>query len=349
MAKADEIKTHLNPPATNNGVSQYLSFLRNNRIPRNDIFTNTTLLTPFLDDAFTRDIQPIPCHSHNDYLRDVPLFDALNAGCASVEGDIWVDPEDSDNLLIGHVASSLHPVRTLKSMFVSPIVSILDAINLNTTSVASGVFDTSPNTTLVLLIDFKQSPDLLWQRLQSQLNPLRKKGYLQYWNETSQTLVPGPVTIVASGSIKQNPLLVQSSSTNPHRDIFLDAPLLSLSQSTDINTPSPYNTSNSYYASSSLNPALGVTVFKPSLLTTPDNDVFTAQQLGALRTQTKTAENLGLKVRYWGTPAWPIGARNAVWNTLMSRVSVDVLNVDDVWGAARWDWRKCLVGWIGVC
>lgn len=349
LARAYEVKTRLNPPLANNGVTQYLSFLRHNRIPRNDIFTNKTLLSPFLDAAFARDIQPIPCHSHNDYLRDVPLFDALQAGCSSVEADIWADPDRSDNLLIGHIASTLHPARTLKNMFVDPIISILDAVNVNTTGIASGPFDTSPDTTLVLLIDFKQSPDILWPLLQSQLNPLREKGYLRYWNETTQTLSHGPVTIVASGSIKLNPLLVQSSSTNAHRDVFLDAPLLSLSEGTGTNGPSPYNTSNSYYASSALDPALGVTHLTPSLLTSSNDDVFTAQQLDGLRTQTRTAQNLGLKVRYWETPAWPVGVRNSVWNTLVKRAGVDVLNVDDVWGAARWDWRKCLVGWIGVC
>ena len=30
---------------------------------------------------FLRDIIPIPCHSHNDYWRRVPLFSALRAGC----------------------------------------------------------------------------------------------------------------------------------------------------------------------------------------------------------------------------------------------------------------------------
>lgn len=349
LAEAYEVRTQLSPRPINNGVSQYLSFLRQKKIPRNEIFTNKTLLNPFLDAAFTRDIQPIPCHSHNDYLRDVPLFDALNAGCTSIEADIWTDPDHSNDLLVGHIVSALHPARTLKNMFIDPIISILDAINTNTTSAASGLFETSPNTTLVLLIDFKQSPGTLWPLLQSHLNPLRERGYLQYWNETTQTLSLGPVTIIGSGSINQNYSLVQSSSTNTHHDVFLDAPLLALSEVMAMDGPSPFNTSNSYYASSSLNPALGVTRFKPSLLSTPENDVLTVHQTDDLRRQTQTAQNLGLKVRYWETPAWPVGTRNAVWDTLVRRVGVDVLNVDDVWGAARWEWRKCLVGWIGVC
>ncbi|KAJ8105032.1 hypothetical protein OPT61_g10427 [Boeremia exigua] len=38
----------------------------------------------------TRDVTPIPCHSHNDYWRRVPLYDALRWGCTGVEADVWL-------------------------------------------------------------------------------------------------------------------------------------------------------------------------------------------------------------------------------------------------------------------
>lgn len=345
---ANDIKAHLSIEPADNGVSRYLTFLKDHKIPRNEIFTNTTLLRNFLDEDFSRDILPVPCHSHNDYLRDVPLFDALSAGCSGVEADIWVDPDDSNNLLVGHERNALHPARTLKSMYIDPIVSVLETMNHGNTGILSGPFEVSPNTTLVLLIDFKMSPDLLWPLLQSHLTTLRERGYLQYWNETSQTLVPGPVTIVASGSIDQKPSLVRSSSTNPQHDIFLDAPLLSLSSTAT--SSASYNISNSYYASSALNPALGTIHFTPSLLALPDDyDVFTASQFKKLREQTNAAQALGLKARYWGTPNWPVGVRNSVWSALVEQVGVDVLNVDDLEGAARWDWAECMIGWIGIC
>lgn len=37
----------------------------------------------------TRDVLPINCHSHNDYIRRVPLFDAISWGCTGVEADVW--------------------------------------------------------------------------------------------------------------------------------------------------------------------------------------------------------------------------------------------------------------------
>ncbi|KAL9010763.1 MAG: hypothetical protein Q9173_004342, partial [Seirophora scorigena] len=47
---------------------------------------------------FSRDVQPIACHSHNDYWRRVPLYDALAAGCTGVEADIWTDANSLDDL-----------------------------------------------------------------------------------------------------------------------------------------------------------------------------------------------------------------------------------------------------------
>jgi hypothetical protein len=54
----------------------------------------------------TRDVIPIPCHSHNDYWRRVPLFDAIHWGCTGVEADVWLF---DDELFVGYV--SLYPSR----------------------------------------------------------------------------------------------------------------------------------------------------------------------------------------------------------------------------------------------
>lgn len=41
----------------------------------------------------TRDVLPIRCHSHNDYVRRVPFFDAIHWGCTGVEADVWLFSE----------------------------------------------------------------------------------------------------------------------------------------------------------------------------------------------------------------------------------------------------------------
>ncbi|KAL9581009.1 MAG: hypothetical protein Q9203_006078, partial [Teloschistes exilis] len=64
---------------------------------------------------FTHDVNPIPCHSHNDYWRRVPLYDALAGGCTGVEADIWFDATKPDDLFVGHNKKSLTPARTLKA------------------------------------------------------------------------------------------------------------------------------------------------------------------------------------------------------------------------------------------
>jgi hypothetical protein len=72
----------------------------------------------------TRNDLPIPCHSHNDYRRTVPLFDALSAGCTSVEADIWLTGNDTE-LYVGHNRRSLSEKRTLRSLYLDPLIEIL--------------------------------------------------------------------------------------------------------------------------------------------------------------------------------------------------------------------------------
>lgn len=74
----------------------------------------------------TRNIHPIPCHSHNDYWRRVPLFDAIHAGCTSVEADVWLFKDRNNELFVGHDTASLTPDRTLASLYVNPLVDLLD-------------------------------------------------------------------------------------------------------------------------------------------------------------------------------------------------------------------------------
>lgn len=73
----------------------------------------------------TRDIKPIPCHSHNDYWRRVPLFDAIHAGCVSVEADVWLF-KGREDLYVGHDTASLTPDRTFASLYIDPLVQLLD-------------------------------------------------------------------------------------------------------------------------------------------------------------------------------------------------------------------------------
>ncbi|CAO2648023.1 Nn.00g089450.m01.CDS01 [Neocucurbitaria sp. VM-36] len=277
-------------------------------------------------DDFSRDIVPKACHSHNDYWRRVPLYEALAAGCVSIEADVWLT-EDQE-LLVSHSWESTTKERTLRSLYLDPLTNIFENRNVSAASTADkqiGLFDSDPNTSTILLIDFKTDGHELWPAVLSQLQSLRDKNWLTYYD--GEKMNQGPLTIVGTGNTPFD--LVQQNSTN--RFIFFDAPLLSASDA-------KYNSTNSYYASTNLKAAIG-RIWMNKLST---------KQVDTINSQVEVAEEKGLKSRYWDTPAWPIGLRNSVWGTLME-AGVGMLNVDDLISATRWNWGWCVVAGIALC
>lgn len=277
-------------------------------------------------DDFSRDIVPKSCHSHNDYWRTVPLYMALAAGCVSFEADIWLT--DDSELLVGHSWKSTRSARTLRSLYLDPISNIFANRNISTASSSDkevGVFDYDPNTSTVLLIDFKSNGSDTWPVLLEQLQPLRDSNWLTYFNGTD--IIPGPLTIVGTGNAPFD--LIQAKSTN--RFIFYDAPLLSVSDE-------QYNTTNSLYASTNLKAAVG-SVWGSGM---------SGGQLDKVKEQVQAAAEKGLKSRYWDTPDWPIGLRDGVWRSLLE-AGVGSLNVDALVSATSWDWGWCVVAGIALC
>jgi len=77
----------------------------------------------------TADIQPILCHSHNDYQRTHPLIDALDNGCISIEADTFQRDDTRDDLRVAHEKRDLKDDKTLKILYVDPITKRLQAVN----------------------------------------------------------------------------------------------------------------------------------------------------------------------------------------------------------------------------
>ncbi len=321
------VANRLRIPIPNNGLQQ---ILRTYRAPN-----TTSPADPTWLEGFSEDILPVPCHSHNDYWHRVPLYEGLAAGCVSTEADIWIGnlPDGQADLFIGHNSKSLTQSRTLRSLYLDPLKDILSHQQLNMsasldtsakaqqtlldTTSPVGVFSMSPNTSLVLLLDFKTNGEETWPTVLAQLDDLRSQGWLKTWTPT-EGIVERPLTIVASGDAPFNSIIANDT----YRDIFYDAPL------TNLTIDTPYNTNNSYYASTSLSKAIGrVGSWKLG-----------AGQKATITSQVQRAKELDLKSRYWDTPAWPVGWRNRVWENLME-LSAEVLNVDDLIAAARWDWQ----------
>ena len=57
-------------------------------------------------------------HSHNDYERRVPFYEAWVAGMASIEADIWLV---DDELYVAHDREDIRPERTLRRMYLEPV------------------------------------------------------------------------------------------------------------------------------------------------------------------------------------------------------------------------------------
>lgn len=302
-------------------------------------------------------------HSHNDYWRRVPLYEALSYGCTGVEADVW---HIGDELFVGHSTSALAPNRTFRNLYVDPLIAFLDQQNPHTEFANTshhGIFDEDPKQTLVMLVDLKTDGRTTFPVVQEQLEGLRAKGYLTYFNGTHT--IPGAVTVVGTGNTPFDVLVANTT----YRDIFYDAPLAMLWDPapmtlTELNgepsdfgqlseeryrpstagqgktglpadTPaSAFNASTSYYASLNFKRAVG-RVWRGRL---------SPAQIDIIRGQIRGAKNAGLKARYWNTPAWPISLRNHIWHILVQE-GVGMLNADDLQGAATEDWRRWKHEW----
>lgn len=118
-------------------------------------------------------------HAHNDYEHTHPLFDALHAGFASVEADVW--PVDG-HLLVAHQRNQVDPSRTLESLYLRPL---------------SRLYRSRPGAPrLQLLVDVKGTPSATLPLLRAELagHAAILTGY------RGCTASPGPVSVVVSGN-----------------------------------------------------------------------------------------------------------------------------------------------------
>ena len=256
-------------------------------------------------------------HSHNDYWRSLPFYTALSVGCVSIEADVWLF---DSTLYVGHETSALTAARTFQSLYINPILDVLNKQNPASPFVAAptkhGVFDGYSAQTLYLFVDVKTAGDETWPYVVKALEPLRSAGYLsRVDNASSTTVTYGPVTVIGTGNTplsKVQPIVP--------RDYFYDAPIPTL---------------NSTFSNiTSLVSPIASTDFAVQFGTLHSTSVaFNESQLALLRAQVAVAHGKGIKLRYWDQPAWPISLRNEVWKLLWNE-GVDLINADDVAAAA---------------
>ncbi|CAD0113290.1 unnamed protein product [Aureobasidium uvarum] len=207
-------------------------------------------------------------------------------------------------------------------MYLKPLEKLIKLRNANSTDEFwKGVFSRVPGQTVVLLIDFKGESQPTLNMLKKQLEPLRKLDYLTYWNGTTRVL--RPLTIVASGKAKLSDIMTLDSS---HRDIFFDAPLISLhSDVEDDFTMDPptykFNISNSYYASGEL---------KDGVMARINNDESSIASQDASNGQLGQAQDRGLVSRYWGSAGPKYQTTEQIMWGFLIQVGMGILNMDDM-------------------
>ncbi len=81
----------------------------------------TILLLPILAGAglSMQAQRPILLHSHNDYKRTVPFWEAYSQHCNSIEADVFLY---EGRLLVGHDIEDLSPERSFEALYVKPAV-----------------------------------------------------------------------------------------------------------------------------------------------------------------------------------------------------------------------------------
>lgn len=116
-------------------------------------------------------------HSHNDYIRNAPFWEAYANGLESIEADVILL---NGELYVAHENESITPERTLKSLYLDPIQVAYD-LRIN---------DRKP---FQLLIDIKTEAYSTLEKIQEAVAP-----YTQLY--TSENGEPPLVTFVISGN-----------------------------------------------------------------------------------------------------------------------------------------------------
>jgi hypothetical protein len=274
-----------------------------------------------------------------------------------VEADVWLFDGE---LYVGHNTASLTRNRTFTSLYIDPLVGILEQQNPDTdfyNGTSHGVFDTDPGKSLTLLVDLKTSGAETWPWVVKQLEPLRERGWLSYVENNK--VHTRPITVVGTGNTPFD-VLTQNST---YRDTFFDAPLDQMWEPRETNADMKdwpefddslpgerlYEDEGSAEENITTPPenvGQGMSGVLPTDEFNELNSYYASvsfgkavgrmwrgrlspRQMKIIRGQVRGAHRRGL--------SWPLGLRNHVWDVLV-REGVDMLNVDDLRAASKQVW-----------
>ncbi|OLL24385.1 Altered inheritance of mitochondria protein 6 [Neolecta irregularis DAH-3] len=177
--------------------------------------------------ATADDLAPTKIHSHNDYLKPRPLFDALIWKCGSLEADVWLR---DGALYVAHEEEDINTNQTLSSLYLEPLKSILTQ-NMDHDG-KSSIYPDYPEVSLQFLIESKYPTKLedpgeiekigiaTVKAIEEALKPLN--NWLTSYSKPTG-VSKGPITAVLTGN---SPVTYISQLSS--RSYFCDAPLSKL-------------------------------------------------------------------------------------------------------------------------
>ena len=130
----------------------------------------------------TKTYTPADAHSHNDYKNNIPFYRAYNAGFGSIEADVFAV---SGQLMVAHKEEEVTPARSLKLMYIDPLVEKLKK-------------DTARK--LRLLIEIKKDYSITLPLVIEELKPLS-----QYFDYAGHQ---GRLSIVMTGAVPPGQVMV---------------------------------------------------------------------------------------------------------------------------------------------
>lgn len=271
-------------------------------------------------------LKVLPIHSHNDYEREHPLYDALKLAIISVEADVWCFNEDDDALYVSHLPFFLSKSRTLKTLYTGPLEQLIDSVSQD--GKVFGLFDTEPDQTLYLQIDVKNNGNVVFDKIQEHLKPLQDKGYITTYTPKDNKWYHGPLTVVLTGDS-----LLSRVASMEVRNVFADAKLDDLDsfkkRIEDLNNSEELNTISVVASCGLADVASSVGIFSST-----DVEGFSDRGRRDVQRVIDKAHSFGLKTRIWETPNYPTEVRDLVWRDLIS-MGTDLLNVDDLTAASK--------------
>lgn len=144
--------------------------------------------------CFSQEKQVIFGHSHNDYHRNRPLFEAFEHGFKSIEVDVILSQGE---LYVAHEESEINKAHTLESLYLQPLMS--EFLKRD-----SSLYENEP---LIIMIDFKTEAVSTYEVLKNILT--RYKCMLSQFSDSTKTTKAIDIIISGSRPIAQ----VQKDST----------------------------------------------------------------------------------------------------------------------------------------